>query len=441
MEMAHKNGFLTGNFGMPRQRERASNLCAMPGLRRIQVSQGLLTPHSSSQETYHSVQQYLPGLAPWECDTPEAQANRMKSLDVIFAHSYGVGDFQGTEKHYLFIGCGGDVTTYAVANVGELTWAECRDAREELLQEFVSGNSFTVRKIVSSALIRGFLLAEPFASIREIIAYPYFSRNLKEYLMIQSWLHTVVKPKTFNPEEMLRCFESFHDEQTFTLDQLEVLNACVHLVSDVTRLNCHKVNRKEVENNVGLPDTVEGHKADIEDVGGSPANVNVVNEDTLADKVGKSVVKYLTLHDTQHGVGNGILPPAKDSTLPVAGDETSTKKLLTTLRRGEEIDLNAVIGALFEQRPETRAFSSRRLLLYLKDIARKQGVEITVGDSRIRQLKVWRENAAHRRSGKTQCRGEMGDATDEDAVDVNDPDYDVDDNAGGYWNGDDDKIV
>ena len=56
------------------------------------------------------------------------------------------------------------------------------------------------------------------------------------------------------------------------------------------------------------------------------------------------------------------------------------------------------------------------------------GIEIKIGESRIRQLEVWKENDAHRMSGKTRYWGEMGDAADNNADNVNDPDYDIADN-------------
>ena len=58
-----------------------------------------------------------------------------------------------------------------------------------------------------------------------------------------------------------------------------------------------------------------------------------------------------------------------------------------------------------------------RLLRYIKDFAKKRHIEITVTSGRIRQLPVWKENKAHRESGKMQYRGDMSDVADENAED------------------------
>ena len=108
----------------------------------------------------------------------------------------------------------------------------------------------------------------------------------------------------------------------------------------------------------------------------------------------------------------------------VAVDETSAKELIATLSRGK-INYDEVIRGLFEQFPEAKTFNSSRLLRFLQGIAKKRDLEITIGDSRIRQLPVWKENEVHRRGGDAQHWGEMGDVVDEDAADVNDPDYEV----------------
>ena len=110
---------------------------------------------------------------------------------------------------------------------------------------------------------------------------------------------------------------------------------------------------------------------------------------------------------------------------PIATDRTSTKTLTVPTQK---IDLDKVVRGIFDQYPETKTYNSARLLRYLKDFAREQGIEIKITEGRIRQLSVWRENSIHRMSGKTQYREEMGDALDEDAVDVNTSDYEMADN-------------
>jgi len=114
----------------------------------------------------------------------------------------------------------------------------------------------------------------------------------------------------------------------------------------------------------------------------------------------------------------------KDATFEPAVDADTIPTLIAALRRKNNIDHDTIIRGIFEQFPETRTFTASRLLLYYKDFARKHGVEITIGESRIKQLTVWKENAYHRQSSKAQYREEMGDAVDENAVDVNDIDYD-----------------
>jgi hypothetical protein len=107
---------------------------------------------------------------------------------------------------------------------------------------------------------------------------------------------------------------------------------------------------------------------------------------------------------------------------PVASDKMSTKALTIP---AQDIKHNKMLKGLLERFPEIRAFNSSQLLLYYKSFAKKQGIEIKITEGRIRQLPVWKENAIHRMSGKTQYREEMGDALDEDAVDVNDSDYEM----------------
>ena len=107
---------------------------------------------------------------------------------------------------------------------------------------------------------------------------------------------------------------------------------------------------------------------------------------------------------------------------PVAIDKVSAKTLNIPTQK---IDIDKVVRGIFDRYPETKTFSSSRLLRYLKDFAREQGIEITITEGRIRQLPVWKENSIHRKSGTTQYREEMGDALDKNAEDVNDSDYEM----------------
>ena len=58
----------------------------------------------------------------------------------------------------------------------------------------------------------------------------------------------------------------------------------------------------------------------------------------------------------------------------------------------------------------------------------KHRIEIDITTGRIRQLPVWKENETHRKSGKAQYREDMSDATDKNAINVNDVDYEMADN-------------
>ena len=127
--------------------------------------------------------------------------------------------------------------------------------------------------------------------------------------------------------------------------------------------------------------------------------------------------------EAAHTIDNKVLVFAKKNDPEAVVGNTTTEIMIATLHR-KKINYNEVVKTLFEQRPETKTFTSSRLLLYLKDFAKKLDIEITITDSRIRQLPVWKSSKVHRQSGKTQYRGDMSDAPDENAEDVNNVDYD-----------------
>ena len=66
------------------------------------------------------------------------------------------------------------------------------------------------------------------------------------------------------------------------------------------------------------------------------------------------------------------------------------------------ICLEKIVSSIYEACPETRGFNSPRLLAYIKDFARRQGIAIDVCDSRIRHLKAWKERRVDRESGNTR---------------------------------------
>jgi len=123
---------------------------------------------------------------------------------------------------------------------------------------------------------------------------------------------------------------------------------------------------------------------------------------------------------TQAATGTGV---QKSVGKPADGDITAKTLIASLYKSGKRTNLNAVIKELFEQRPETKTFSSRRLLLYLQGFAKKVGKEIKISDSRIRQLDVWKENEVHRKSGKEQNWDDMSNVADENATDVNSVTY------------------
>jgi len=79
--------------------------------------------------------------------------------------------------------------------------------------------------------------------------------------------------------------------------------------------------------------------------------------------------------------------------------EIRSRSNLKLPKSGNPIDYEKIVSAIYTEFPETKVFSSQRLLLYLKDFGRQQGIEIDITDSRIRQLKAWKEQAPHRESG------------------------------------------
>ena len=116
----------------------------------------------------------------------------------------------------------------------------------------------------------------------------------------------------------------------------------------------------------------------------------------------------------------------KPADTPTDRDFTAKAIPASWRRKRNKINLDAVIRFVFDECPEAKTFSSKRLLLYLQDFARKKNIKITITASRIRQLEVWKENDVHRMSGKAKNWEDMNNAPDEDAIDVNSIDYEND---------------
>ena len=63
------------------------------------------------------------------------------------------------------------------------------------------------------------------------------------------------------------------------------------------------------------------------------------------------------------------------------------------------IDFETIVSSIYEARPETKGYDSERLLAYIKDFGRKQGIVIDITAGRIRKLQAWKDQAPHRKSG------------------------------------------
>ena len=135
-------------------------------------------------------------------------------------------------------------------------------------------------------------------------------------------------------------------------------------------------------------------------VGVTALNVNDINADTRTDR---------------------IVDAIKETTAVIKESKPGASKLTG---RKNEVNYDKIVREVFSERPEVKTFTSKRLLLYLKDFGRQCDVDIDITESRLRQLPVWKENRIHRQSGKTQNWEDMGGAIDNDADNVNDVDYD-----------------
>ena len=65
----------------------------------------------------------------------------------------------------------------------------------------------------------------------------------------------------------------------------------------------------------------------------------------------------------------------------------------------KSVDYEIIVSSIYEAYPETKGYNSKRLLAYIKDFGRQQNIAIDISDSRLRQLKTWKEQAPHRKSG------------------------------------------
>jgi cell pole-organizing protein PopZ len=88
---------------------------------------------------------------------------------------------------------------------------------------------------------------------------------------------------------------------------------------------------------------------------------------------------------------------ASDTKKPAKNPKKQTLQPPKTTMEWERL-----IAGIYNARPETRAYNSPRLLACLKDYAREEGVEIDISTSRIRHLKIWKDNSIHRESGSTR---------------------------------------
>jgi hypothetical protein len=113
--------------------------------------------------------------------------------------------------------------------------------------------------------------------------------------------------------------------------------------------------------------------------------------------------------------------PTTDAT---NSEPAGTPKNQTLKPPRQKHDWETIIKGLYERDPKLKQYESPQLLLFLKDWARQQGVEIKLSDGRIRQLKIWKENAIHRESGSTR-HGYNDANSDIYAVEDEEPDFDL----------------
>ena len=251
------------------------------------------------------------------------------------------------------------------------------------------------------------------------------------------------KSKSVSPEETQKIFKSIvldKEKYISTLPprQLKILGECVDIVNSIRTADGH--GDKNIENIYGAmsgqriapiipvrkfteqiemltdddlvgaprlfsapsgrftPDIIlDGDTTEIEDTTGKPLHTSESPDSPLIEilkeqnEILKERLPLPTTIETETTPAN-----FKNSEL------TETPAGQTLKPPKPKINLEAVIAGIFETRPETKTWDSVRLLAYLKDWARKQGVTIDVTDSRIRQLKIWEANRIHRESGKTR---------------------------------------
>jgi len=76
------------------------------------------------------------------------------------------------------------------------------------------------------------------------------------------------------------------------------------------------------------------------------------------------------------------------------------------------IDYETIVSSIYEAYPETKGYTSKRLLAYIKDFGRQQGIVVAITAGRIRKLQAWKEQASQRKSGNTRFGYNLDDFPD-----------------------------
>ena len=244
-----------------------------------------------------------------------------------------------------------------------------------------------------------------------------------EYLLLVLW----IREEKFKTDSLLELDRLDFVKNAFALNGIEIAPETIAWeFMELLRRECISEGITEVE---GYIDEGVAEVEQIKDYFLSPTGKRVAEElfEAMKKPANASTESLPIARKTANDMRQVAVEFDKQAS-DLADMNVAAKKLIAASQKKIKLDLDTIIRGLFEQYPEAKTFTSIRLLLYLQGFAKKQGIEITVSDGRIRQLPVWKENATHRMSGKTQYRKDMGDAPDENAEDVNDTDYEMTDN-------------
>jgi hypothetical protein len=219
-------------------------------------------------------------------------------------------------------------------------------------------------------------------------------------------------PHLFNtPSDARAAFESvvLNDKKyipALTEHQLEVLERGVTVANNIrTTFHCGYLNIENKYEVFRTNGTLEP-KAQLQE----PMMEKIDNKiDKLQDRLDK-LDKILPVVSADNP--NSV--PKNDTAETKSAAEGKPNKTLEPPKT--TMDWEVLVAGIFQEYPETKTFTSARLLLYIKDWARQQGVVIKLSDSRIRKLEVWKKNARHRQSGSTRYGHNSDDIASVDAT-------------------------